>query len=479
MFKEVLKNKKIILFIITLLLSIISYSNFLPEYYSMDTGKIIKDGYMSYGMQYSLQDGRIFSFLIFYIAEIINISLKSLWQILLISAIIISSISVIKVYHIIIKIKPATNKKSDILMYLVSYCFIFNFMYIDGLEFAENLIIAFSILFYIKSAEEIIIKNRNLKGLLFFIIGILFYQGTINLYIATVILFLLISQEANKKQIIKKLAITGTIAICVVGLDFLIINIIKSNMSVVQNSRLSWDLIENITKLKTNIPNLIIKSVKIFPNYLQIVLIAIILIIIFIKNIKEKQPLKIINPICLIMVCYLSTLGLCILTPGMLTSSNGRMFIPTGIIISALLIYVYVKTNIFERKYLGKAIKIITVSYFIINIINTINVTGMLKEGNNIDREISNEIQQEIKKYENETQIEIKYIAVKYRNDMEADNKWLRSKKMLRAYNALVYKTYTGEEIEDTTFELEIKSKYFNLTEKLIQCIDETVYVYM
>ena len=103
----------------------------------------------------------------------------------------------------------------------------------------------------------------------------------------------------------------------------------------------------------------------------------------------------------------------------------------------------------------------------------------MLKEGNNIDKEISYEIQQEIKKYENEIQIEVKYIAVRYRNDMEADKKWLRSKKMLRAYNSLVYRSYIGEKIEDTSFKPEIQAKYFKEIKKIIKCIEDTVYVYM
>lgn len=476
---KVINKNKILIILGTILLAIISYSNFLPEYYSIDTTKIIKDGYMAYGVQYSLQDARIFAFLIFYLAEIINISLKNLWQIVLISAIIISSISVLKMYNIILKTKPTTNKKIDIFIYMMLYCYIFNFMHIDALEFVENWIIAFSILFYIKSAEEIIINDRKLKGLLFFIIGILFYQGTINLFISTVIVFLLINKNANKKEKIKRLIIAGFIVISVMSIDFFIINIIKSNMVKVQTSRLSLDLIKNIKIIKTNIPKLIINSASLFPKYLHISLIWIVLIIIFIKNIKEKKYIKIIIPICIIIVCYLTTLGLCILTPGMLTASNGRMFMPTGIIISAILIYAYSNTNLFESKKLGIITKMLIVLYFIINIINTINVTGMLKEGNNIDREISYEIQEKIEKYENQTQKEIKYLAVMYRVDMEADKKWLRSKKMLRAYNSLVYESYTGKKLKDTKFISEIQVEHFNKIKKTIKCIEDTVYILM
>ena len=473
-------NKKIIvLFIITLLISIVSYINYLPEYYSMDTNKIIKDGYLEYGTMYALQDGRIFSFVIFYISEIIDISIINLIQILFTCAIIISSISVLKLYKIINKCKNPSNNKIKVLIYLVVYCYIFNFMYIDSLEFAEGWIMAFSILFYIISAEKIILKNQNLKGIIYCFIGMLFYQGTLNMYITTAILFLLIAPKQSKKETIKKLAITGITTVFVLGIDFLIVDIIKSNVTVLQQERLHWDFIENFRTLKKHAPNLIINSLKIFPKYLQMSLIFIILVLIFIKNIQHKKPLNIIIPICLVLIGYLTSLGQSILTPTMLTSINGRIFISTGILISAILIYGYIKTDIFESKYIGKIIAILVISYFGINMINTIYVTGKLKEGNNIDRKISYEIQQVIEQYEEETNIEIKYIAVRYRNEMEQEKEWLRSKVMMRKYDADIYKIYTGEELEDKEFEIEMRVKHFTIGVKGIKCIDDVVYVYM
>ena len=194
-------KKKLILFIVTFILSIVMYSNFFPEYYSIDTTKIIKDGYMKYGINYSLYDGRIIMFLICSIAEIINIRIKHFNQILLISSLIISSISVLKIYSIIEENKTETNKRFVVLIYLISYCYIFNFMYIDCLAFAECLIMALSVLFYIKAAEEIICKSKVWKGLMFCILGVLTYQGTINTFMSTIVLLLLIAKKYNKSII--------------------------------------------------------------------------------------------------------------------------------------------------------------------------------------------------------------------------------------------------------------------------------------
>ena len=152
------------MFIITLLIAMLAYIYFLPGYYSIDTVKIIKEGYVHYATEYSLLDGRIFMFIILNLAGLIKLSLEALIQILLILGIIVSSINVIKIYNVIEECKPTANKKIKILVYMISFCFIFNFMYIDSLEFIEGIIMAFSILFYIKSAEEIVIKNKSLKG---------------------------------------------------------------------------------------------------------------------------------------------------------------------------------------------------------------------------------------------------------------------------------------------------------------------------
>ena len=81
--------------------------------------------------------------------------------------------------------------------------------------------------------------------------------------------------------------------------------------------------------------------------------------------------------------------------------------------------------------------------------------------------------------YENETGKEIKYLAVMFRVDMETNKKWLLSKKMFRLYDSLVYKSYTGKELQDTEFTSEIRVKYFKKVKKTIKCVEDTVYVLM
>ena len=53
--------------------------------------------------------------------------------------------------------------------------------------------------------------------------------------------------------------------------------------------------------------------------------------------------------------------------------------------------------------------------------VNTIHKTGMLKVGNDIDRELSYEIQEAIEQYEEEINKEIKFMAIRYRNTIECD----------------------------------------------------------
>ena len=57
------------------------------------------------------------------------------------------------------------------------------------MRFIEMPIIALSVLFYIIAAEEIVIKENNIKALIYLILAVFMYQGTINVF-AIILLFL-------------------------------------------------------------------------------------------------------------------------------------------------------------------------------------------------------------------------------------------------------------------------------------------------
>ena len=123
------RKEKIITFCIILLFSCMVFSNFLTMHYATDTYNIINVGYKNYAIKWPLKDGRLFMFMVTMIAYYLNLNIK-IWVIVsLFSSLIISSVTVIKLENIILKlIEKDTNTIQHIIIAGISYCIIFNFI---------------------------------------------------------------------------------------------------------------------------------------------------------------------------------------------------------------------------------------------------------------------------------------------------------------------------------------------------------------
>ena len=193
-----INKKDIIIFISTFIITSIIFIPFLTGHYATDTYNIINRGYEEYAIKYSLNDGRPVMCLISLIAEKINMPIQAYIIILTAIALFVSCISVIKLKNIILKFIEKNDKKIEYIILAISYIIIFNFAYLENLQFAECAVMSVSILLDIIVAQTIVEKNKNymLKSILITIISILFYQGTIN-WLITITFFLSIFKEKN------------------------------------------------------------------------------------------------------------------------------------------------------------------------------------------------------------------------------------------------------------------------------------------
>ena len=112
-----------------------------------------------------------------------------------------------------------------------------------------------------------------------------------------------------------------------------------------------------------------------------------------------------------------------------------------------------------------------------VNCYNIFQTTTMFKKANETDEELSKEIVQKIKTYEEQTGQEVKYIEIK--NDiMPRDNvdykSYIRSMILTARFNEQFMKLYTGIDLERKYFEEEDMEKVKNDT---IVCSGDTVYV--
>ena len=143
------EKKKVLEFLIILILSLIICNGFLRMHYTTDTYKITDEGYINYAIKWSFKDGRPIMFVLLLICEFIKIPIGVTNFIFTLAGIIISCISTIIIKNIILNLKSTNSIKNEKIVLLLSYLVIFNFMYIEAIYFLEIIIISLSILLYV------------------------------------------------------------------------------------------------------------------------------------------------------------------------------------------------------------------------------------------------------------------------------------------------------------------------------------------
>ena len=474
-----LNKKNILLFLGIFIFSMFTYIFFITGFQSIDTYKIVTLGLDEYAKTYSLSDGRIFMGILNLIADSVNIKLEVYYIIVTIIAIAISSISVIKIYNIVKKIDKTEGKIAKNILMIISYLYIFHFMFIDNMQFIENIVMALSILLYIISAEKIILQRKYKIGTILCVLATIAYQGTINVFITTAFLFVLIDNtqdiKTKTKQIIKGLAIVVISAIIDIILVLIMSQIINSNQTM---SRVNINIIENILINLKYMNLLVIKSLYLFFPYIQIVYIFAYIILIYVESIKNRKATLIYCIFLITIISYASCLLMITFFPNSISKLNGRIFGSVGSICSSIALIIFCNRKEL-RKITKKIFYILTISYFILSTLNTFCITSKLKSSNNIDREFGKEIVKEVKKYEYETNKKVEKFAINYiMLDRENDKiTQSRSFKKLGLYGRIILEFYTGRYLERIDFDENIKNEYFKNDEEAMKIVDNVIYI--
>ena len=276
-----INKKSLITYIIVFVITCIIFIPFLAGHYATDTYNIINRGYKEYAIKYSLNDGRPVMCLISLIAEKINMPIQAYIIVLTAIALFVSCISVIKLKNIILKFTEKKDKRIEYIILAISYIIIFNFAYLENLQFAECAVMSVSILLDIIVAQTIVEKNKNyiLKSILLTIISILFYQGTIN-WLITITFFLSIFKEKKiNLQVVKNVFLS---VICI-GMGYIvnliqikitgkIFNLSQTRMGSIEN------IIPNFNYILKNLYGILLNTYNLFPKYALFTYIIILLI---------------------------------------------------------------------------------------------------------------------------------------------------------------------------------------------------------
>lgn len=166
-------------------------------HYATDTYNIIDRGYEEYGIKCSLNDGRIFMCTISLIANFLHIPINSYIISLTFLAILTSCLSVILLKNIVEGYKKTKNVFEEIILTVICFTIIFNFMFLENMQFAECFVMSISILLYIIAADVLTKREKMhiLKATILVVLGILFYQGTLGFFIVMTLVFSLIKKE--------------------------------------------------------------------------------------------------------------------------------------------------------------------------------------------------------------------------------------------------------------------------------------------
>lgn len=463
------QKKNILLFGITMILSLIILYFFVTGYYSVDTIRIWSQGWIDYATKDAyIRDGRLFSALIFTIVGLFDPPIMVVYIVNIILAIIILSVCVIQIYQLIERYKTLGKTKNKIIAFILSYTYIFNFLVVDILQFVDSFIIATSILLFIIAIKKIIVDKKNKVGFLLTILGVICYQGTIPVYIATAILVTLLENKKINKEYFKTIRPCAISILISAIFSVLIVNLVP----IVTNIEISevlqkMDYLRNIKVNLSDMPQIVFGTFYLFPPYVWIGIALFTIVISGIYGIKKKN---IQMPIYVLMIFMAYIATLIIMLPLKQFTMHPRIAFVLGQVVSAMLIYIYCnnfkdkKMNIYEKIIVG----VISI-YFIVTIISIFKSTYEYKLANTIDEEFSQKIENEIVKLE-EQGITINKIGINYTGNGINIKKYgplviKESKYISGLYVVALHEFYTGRKISSSLLLTEEqKESYFDCT---------------
>ena len=484
-----IRKEDIIIFISTFIITCIIFIPFLQGHYATDTYNIDNVGYYNYAINWSLKDGRIFMAIFGLIAGKMNISIELYVFITLFFALLISNISIVVLNRIIKRYKKPNTLFQKIVLVIMCYITIFNFMYLENIYFVENIVMSISILLFLISSNVLVEKNKKyiIKSLILTILGVISYQGTIGVMFVFLILFTILKNKNNGKQILIDLIQCGIIAFAGVLLNLMAVKII-SNILQIKQTRLGQisDIPRNIATIILTLPSILQNTCDLFPKNGFIVFLILLITIILIYDIKNKNHLF-VKSIIITLIAIMASNITYILT--LSSFDAGRLRNALGILIGIIFILIYVKTNLFEEKRKLNIIPVIALFIFVIlNVVNYENLMLQHKKVNKLEKQEIEEIEEYINKYEETTGTQVNKIAKILINDNEdkeyfpdTKNKNSLTRNALRAYWSAdgVVNFYTGENLEIVIITQEEKDFYIQNRdeERGYKCIGDTLYI--
>jgi len=352
------KVKDVIYYCLILIVTGIALFPYLKDgIISPDNYNIQYLGFYKYAITYNLKDGRPFICLFNLIFDKCQIfTMKPYTIICLILGLFLSAGICILIKNIISKYREPKNHWQSILIHLISFGIIFNYLYYNCLYFAEFVFMALSILLFICAADMLVNKDENIKATILALLGILSYQATISVFFVFVILFSILKNNMGEHPVDIKSIVMDTlkmiiISFVVVAIEFVLIKIVTTLLNLDQ-SRASFSIGtigRNLKVIKNNLVDVYVKNCSCYPIAIPLVVCVTTVITYIIYNLKNGEKKSyIVEIIVLFFITLIAPLTLNVISTSSL--DQGRTKLVIGMLYFILLMYIYIKSDMFNNQ---------------------------------------------------------------------------------------------------------------------------------
>ena len=468
-----MKKKDVIAFITMLSLSLVMCLGYISGHYSTDDFNIMNIGYNKYSLINNLREGRPIMYLYDQLFLKLNISFDTFIKTSVISAIIITCITIIVLYHLI---ENYSNKKKNII-FVILFTMIFNFMYLENLYFVESIVMALSLLLYTLSAKYYFKegKKNTFIALLLSILATLSYNGLECYYITIVAFTSLLKNKKINKTVIFDILKAGIMVIISVAINLIQVKVTCNLLNIKDIRAIRFKPFANILYIIYNIPSLFIDTSWLFPKYVFIISLIILLVLSIVYDHKKGKEKLFLENIFLSLISIFSCF--CISVVSLSSFGTGRLLFGIGMTIGLILLnsYLEVKEKSFKKIIIG-----LSIIWLLLNSFNYFNRTLLSKHNNDVEKNEIIELNKKIKEYELEKDIPVKkMICINYYESRDVSVIDAKALKTEWSCNGVV-NFYTGRELKKVKLtKKEMKEYHKKIKGKEYLLEDDTLIIEM
>ena len=405
--KEIITDKNLYIFTIV---TIVFFGALCKLQYAPDTYSVFTNELMS-SVNHFLSCGRIVTAIATYVVMGI-LKLSNEWTYILsyVFAMICMIIALYRLNKLIQK-----DVKNHIVSVIIATLILINPFSLELFLYIEKGIMVLSVLLCVLAVEQMDNffqgkKKSIIWAGIFMIIANCCYQGTVGLFVAISLIYIIKYSKNIKEFIVNNVIVALTYGIPAL-FNFLLVRFCFTNTRV--NGQMIFS--ESIVKVIDGTKRMLVNSYDLLPKYLFLAVIVIILGIIIYKAIREnndikEKTLKILGAFYLIAGTLFATVA-----PQMLQDTNSIWFVarssyPMAAIIGILGLYLFSK---FDIKEIVKDIVIcIFIVFLLIQYVYFMDYTRDNYIGNYLDKQVTIQIYQEILNYEEATGNTVDTIAI-------------------------------------------------------------------